>query len=247
MNERKSPPPLAVTMVTINRINDLHFVTAEPSLSTWQQLKKFVGDALLDSPFWSRALCCFSDAEITSFKRDEEVRKDIRARMRLHMGYTGKYTAVETAIIDEFNETGYDLANISTLQDTNKGVKRSLRGWDNYFAKLGVNPLKLSKMELSPACVVPRFAAAMTLHLRSVLGRLSYSEANALLVEREYLRVARLSFVRKVDIVGHQQFVMNAFFGEHVLDHVALTRSRLPQWLKWTQGINGIPKVQSAC
>lgn len=200
-----------------------------------------------NNTFYLQTLCCYTDSEVLNFKQDEAVRADIRKHMRMHMGFVGKATAVETVIADVFNQTGYDLANISTIRETNFGVKRTAKQWDGYFMKMGIDPLRLDNVELLPACVVPKFAASMALHLRATLGRMGYSEANAALAEREYLRVARGNGVRHVDVAGHQQFVMNAYFGEHVLDHIALTRSRLPKWMKWAYGVDSIPKAVSAC
>jgi len=167
--------------------------------------------------------------------------------MREHAGYGFQVNCVEQSTRDIFNETGYDLCDHSQLKVANIGIKRTFKEWDSYFLKLGINPLKLSSDELLPACVVPKFAASMALHLRAKLGRLAPNEANMLLVEREYLRVARGMHVRDVDIVSHQQFVLNAVFGEDLLDHIALTRSRLPAWMKWAFDVPSLNAHPQAC
>ena len=149
------------------------------------------------------------------------------------MGYSSTTDALSQAMIDVHAETGYDLGTVGLLRQATKGVRRTVKEWDMYFTNLGLDPCKLSGNELLPACVVPKFAAAAALSLRAKLGRLPSNDANCLLVQRKYLELCNRRGVRDVDVVSHQQFVMNTFFGERVLDHVALTRSRLPAWMKW--------------
>jgi len=136
-------------------------------------------------------------------------------------------------------DDAYDLGDGSLLQQANRGVHRTNREWDDYFDQLGVprNLLAGTDQQMlgvaRPARVVPRFAAAMALHLRAKLGKLAYSEANLLLVQRKYLEVCSRKHVRDVDAVSHQQFVVNAFFGEDVLDRVGTVRLRTPWWVRW--------------
>jgi len=80
--------------------------------------------------------------------------------------------------------------------------------------------------------IVPRFAAALTLVLRSKFGRMAYHEANRLLIEREYLKVCRDANVRHCDIEYHRQFVINTYFNEGVTDELSTVRTRLPRWLR---------------
>jgi len=194
-----------------------------------------------------QSLCCYSGSEVEAFKADERIRSDVREAMREHMGYGHRDTCVEQTMVEVFNETGYDLGKLSALREANAHIKRSFAEWDNYFRKLGVNPLQLAAVEVLPASVVPKFAASMALHLRSKLGRLAPNDANTLLAEREYLRVARGLKVRDVDIVSHQQFVMNALFGETLLDDIALTRTRLPKWMRWAFEVEGLRESARAC
>jgi len=97
-----------------------------------------------------------------------------------------------------------------------------------------------------PVRVVPRFAAACVTCLRAKFGRLQPTEANLLLIEREYLRVLRETSVRNADIVAHQQYVMNTFFNEDALDRTALVRARLPRWLREAFGA-AAPMPTTAC
>jgi len=225
----------------------LHAVaTSAPRLSTWQRFKRSFGNMVLESPLL-RSLCCYNDVEVETFRADRQIRSEIRDSMRLHMGYGKGNTCVEGVITGVFNDTGYDLTNLSALHAANAGVKRSFAAWEAYFSKIGVDPLKLATVEILPACVVPKFAASMALHLRTKLGRLSPNEANLLLAEREYLRVCRGLKVRDVDIVSHQQFTLNALFGEQLLDSIALTRTRLPQWMRWAFEVSNLNAKPLAC
>lgn len=194
-----------------------------------------------------QTLCCYSGSEVEAYRADERIRSDIRDSMREHMGYGNRDTCVEQTMVAVFNETGYDMCKFNALREANAHVKRTFAEWDGYFTKLGVDPLKLAEVEVLPACVVPKFAASMALHLRSKLGRLAPNEANMLLAEREYLRVARGMKVRDVDIVSHQQFVLNAMFGETLLDDIALTRTRLPKWMRWAFEVEGLRETTRAC
>lgn len=203
-----------------------------PSLSWWSRCKRAFGEAVLESPIL-QTLCCYDSREVESYKADREIRHDIRESMRTHMGYGTAATCVENVMLETFNTTGYDLSNFSTIRTQCAGLRKTMTQWDEFFQSKGVDPFKLVDFEILPTCVVPKFAASMALMLRSKLGRLAPNDANTLLVEREYLRVARKLNVRDVDIVAHQQFVMNAVFGETLLDSVALTRSRIPRWMRW--------------
>jgi len=90
------------------------------------------------------------------------------------------------------------------------------------------------------AKVIPRFVAAVTCALRMKFGNMSGSDANRLLIEREYLKLCRETDIRNVDAATHHQWVINTFFNEGVMDHLATTRSRLPKWLAKAMG--GSPK-----
>jgi len=89
--------------------------------------------------------------------------------------------------------------------------------------------------------VVPRFAASVVLCLRAKFGNLQATEANRLLIEREYLKVCREGAVRNVDIVAHQQIMLNTYFGEGVLDEQNTVRARAPRWLR--EAFGSVPRV----
>jgi len=225
----------------------LHAVApSPPRLSTWQRFKRSLGNMIMESPVL-QTLCCYDASEVEAYRTDERIRSDIRESMRLHMGYGNRDTCVEQTMVEVMNETGYNLGKLDALREANANIKRSMREWDAYFARMGIDPVKPDIVGLLPACVVPRFAASMALHLRSKLGRLAPNEANMLLAEREYLRVARGLKVRDVDIVSHQQFTLNAMFGETLLDDIALTRTRLPKWMRWAFEVEGLREHTRAC
>lgn len=82
------------------------------------------------------------------------------------------------------------------------------------------------------ALVIPRFVAAVVTALRVKFGKLGNNEANRLLIEREYLKVCRETDIRNTDIATHQQWVMNTYFNEGIMEQLATTRVRLPGWLR---------------
>lgn len=97
-------------------------------------------------------------------------------------------------------------------------------------------------VESGVAMVVPRFVASVVVALRAKFGRLTTSEANRMLIEREYLRVCRDTSVRNIDVVMHQQFVVNAYFTEGIAEQVATVRVRLPKWLR--EAFGTVPSVE---
>lgn len=194
-----------------------------------------------DSPV-IQTLCCLDASELESYRVDTQVRSSIREEMRLHMGYFGRETCIASAMDESLASTGYDLTDGGSIRKANKGVKRTMRQWDAYFRSIGVNVNQyISAMSResarSRACIVPKFAAACALHLRCKLGVLAQNEANVLLVQRKYLELCRRHSVRDVDTVLHQQYVMNTVFAESVLDELATTRRRLPQWVRWLDSL----------
>lgn len=155
---------------------------------------------------------------------------------------------MKEVINEVYEETGYDLVDHTATLAKFAGMKKTVREWDMVFHQLKLDPLKVHVApEILPTCVVPKFAASMALLLRSRLGRLQNNQANALLAEREYLRLARGLRVRDVDIIGHQQHVLNAVFGEKLLDHIGSTRSRIPRWMRWAHSVETPGAAPLAC
>lgn len=217
-------------MATINATIDV--VERLPSKSGWARFKRWILDKIEEY-----AICISKEelAELDCYRTDERVRTCVRAEMREHLGYERRDTCVANAIDTVYRETGYDLADMGSIRLANKGVKRTIKEWDAYFLRMGVNPL--AEPAQGKAKIVPKFAAACALHIRTKLGALANNEANVLLVQRKYLELCRKHGVRDVDTVLHQGFVMNAVFTESVLDDVAASRKRLPAWLSWLEEV----------
>jgi len=223
-------------------------ITRVPKLSPWMKVKRWALNQLETSAVW-QLLCCVDTNELEMYRQGEQVRSAMREEMRVHMGYSGRDTCLTNAIDDVLADTGYDLADAGSIRKANKGVTRTMRGWDKYFEGLGISDptqfLEGASKESSKkrARIVPKFAAACALHIRSKLGALRVNEANTLLVQRKYLEICRKHNVRDVDTVLHQQFVMNAVFTESVLDDVATCRRRLPRWVGWLDSLQEVSRV----
>lgn len=220
------------TMATINAT--IEITERLPSESGWVQFKRWILTKIEEY-----AICGSRQefSELECYRTDQRVRACVRAEMREHLGYESRETCVANAIDTVFRETGYDLADNGSIRQANKGVKRTIKEWDAYFLRMGVDPLMLDRDVGRRAKIVPKFAAACALHIRTKLGALANNEANVLLVQRKYLELCRKHGVRDVDTVLHQQFVMNTVFTESVLDDVAASRRRLPGWISWLESV----------
>lgn len=217
-------------MATINATIDI--TERLPSTSGWVQFKRWILESIE-----KYAICGSSSdfSELECYRTDQRVRACVRAEMREHLGFESRETCVSNAIDTVLKETGYDLADMGSIRLASKGVKRTIKEWDAVFIRMGVDPLAVAPG--GKAKIVPKFAAACALHIRTKLGALANNEANVLLVQRKYLELCRKHGVRDVDTVLHQGFVMNAVFTESVLDDVASSRKRLPAWLKWLEEV----------
>ncbi len=205
-----------------------------PRLSIWARFKKAVLECVEESPL-IQLLCCVDGNELQLNRVDRFTRQCVREEMRTHLGY-GKGEDCVTAAMDEtLLHSGYDLGNGGHIRRENEGVTRTYAEWDAYFAAIQVNPMVLLPT-VERVKVVPKFAAACALHLRAKLGALNSSEANVLLAQRKYLEICRKHGVRDGDTVAHQQHVLNAFFGEGVLDEVGGIRRKLPRWVLALEG-----------
>lgn len=235
-----------------------------PSLGWWARAKRNVAQAIMESHVL-RTLCCLNDADVHQYRQDVVIRTEIRESMRQHMGFGIGKTCVEQTMKEVYDETAYDLSDFASRAPKLTGVRKTLEQWDSLFSRLKLDPLKLTKPQLQfieaelcvvpvaqhvdilPTCVVPKFAASMCLMLRSKLGRLATNEANILLVEKEYLRVARNLRVRDVDIISHQQHVINAVFSEESFERIALSRNRIPRWLLRLHGTEKCQVRREVC
>lgn len=203
-----------------------------PSESSWVQFKRWILNKI------EKHGVCGSQvdlSELACYRTDQHVRACVRAELREHAGFESRDTCVGNAIDTVLRENGYDLADLGSIRLANKGVKRTIKEWDAYFLRMGVDPLAATVG--GQAKIVPKFAAACALHIRTKLGALQNNEANLALVQRKYLELCRKHGVRDVDVVLHQGFVMNTVFTESVLDDVASTRKRLPAWIRWLEEV----------
>lgn len=174
-------------------------------------------------------MCCIDSAEVDNFVMDRDVRRGIRSEVLTHLCHDVDMDGIATAMRRTYEATGYDLGSESS------------RVAPEWFGEEQIDvPVLAPGAPGDHVYVVPRFAAAVVLALRSRLGRMEPTEANQLLVQREYLKICRTRGVRAVDVVSHQQHVANAMFNEDALDAIALSRSRLPSWLR---GISGVKTV----
>jgi hypothetical protein len=234
-------------MATTNNL--IEPIARVPRLSPWVKVKRWILNVIEESPI-IQLLCCVDGNVLEIHRQDELVRQELRSELRKHLGYNGRDTCVSNAIDEVLQTTGYDLADGGSIRKANLGVTRTISGWDAYFKGLGVaDPLLycagVDSDSSRNACIVPKFAAACTLHIRTKLGALAVNEANMLLVQRKYLEICRKHGVRDVDTVLHQQFVLNAVFTESALDDVATSRRRLPQWVSWLSSLDKTNRVDS--
>lgn len=82
------------------------------------------------------------------------------------------------------------------------------------------------------AKVIPRFVASIVRCLHSKFPSLVATEANRLLISKEYSRVCRETDIRSADALMHYQWVMNAYFNEGIHSQVPSSRARAPHWLR---------------
>lgn len=207
-----------------------------PRLSTWNRFtlscKVWWNNVLRESEL-AQLLCCVDATEVENYQRSEAIRSEIREAMRTQMGFDGQSSCVQAVMHETRIEHGYSLGREQEV------VTHTEKEWDAIFEERSISvhdPPEVVVYKLkqtpTPARVVPRFAAAVTLHVKAKLGVLAKTEANILLVQRKYLEVCRDHGVRDIDTVSHLQFVLNAYFTEDVLERLAKTRLRAPAWLR---------------
>ncbi len=253
----------------------------------------------------AQLLCCVDASEYGMYQRDCEIREDIRAAMRMQMGYAGGVTNVEDAL-HMSQRDGYPMTTVlktiksvtpvavpdevpvepivaqppkvnTKSQPTPEKPKSSKRGGKREWRRKdrcdsesvtanGVEKEESGVADAKPtppvvtsvagsepeptvdmfidnrARIVPKFAAAVVLHLKAKFGALSMDDANVMLIQRDYLKVCREHKVRDVDIASHRQHVLNAYFTEGVLEELALTRTRAPRWMRLLERKSGPSK-----
>jgi len=243
-------------MVTIKAANDLHQVPEKArvnaTLTRFAQWKRDVAKWWYNSSI-AEVLCCVDAGDYEAALADERVRNDIRREMLRTQNYRGYGNGVVAAIASVRAELGYEMSmpeevvnagsvdslavDVSSREDTPQEVEGVANTSD-----LGAELVEYAEQQ-QRVCVVPRFAAAIALHLRSRLGRMAPSEANQLLMEREYNRLCRNYRVRDVDIAAHYSYVKNAYFGEQVFDRIPTGRTRLSRFARWALSFDDMPRA----
>lgn len=188
---------------------------------------------------------CVHEDMLEQIKLESELRDKIRDEMSIHTSGVG--TAAVTGCMKEiYNETGHDMFLATKAIESIILSAETPVQLDIQIGELGL----ANRCDVEPrtqVVVVPKFAAAVTLCLRAKFGTLALNEANRLLIEREYLRICLKSTVRNVDIVAHQQCIMNAYFMEGVLDQQNTIRSRAPRWLREAFGSVPLATAPTVC
>lgn len=181
----------------------------------------------------SLAWFCCDGTEDGQYVYDLEIRRKISEQMLVRRQHLNQDDI--TSVMNETLETtGYDLGHARRIYRDHANVNTTNAAQAARFMVTDdvpeTPPLQVAHSENK---VIPKFAAAVVMALRSKLGRLAMNEANMIVLEREYGRMCRAHYVRECDVVFHQQHVMNAYFGEGSVDRVGLSRARVSKWKKW--------------
>lgn len=184
-----------------------------------------------------RFFTCVSDELLEEIEQEASLRDQIRVCMTEHSSGNGK-AGITEAVHQTFVDTGYDLASMNDKMVLLKMERHTFQEWEEIFALQQMDALTLENhITHTEVRVVPRFAAACVITLRAKFGNLCNNDANVLLIQREYLRACREGGVRNCDTVSHQQYVMNAYFSEGILEHIGTVRTRAPSWLRAAFGV----------
>ncbi len=206
---------------------------------TWTAVKNAIGANPLIQ--W----CCGAGEDDHFYEYDREVRSRI-SRCLVERNQGAAVTGVVEAMKEVYERTGYDLGHAAHCVRTHMGVEMTQQ--QMVRARIvDTIPRVAPDMQHNVTKVVPLFAASMVAHLRAKLGRLPKSEANYLVLQREYLRKCRLHHVRDVDVFAHEQHVINAFFGDETFDRVGFGRARASRFRKWVNGEVDRPPAPSIC
>nr|WRQ65377.1 hypothetical protein [Tolivirales sp.] len=191
----------------------------------WTATKLAIGEMALIQ--W----CCGAGEDDHFYEYDREVRSKISRCLVVRNQGAALNDVVET-MREVYETTGYDLGHAAHCVRTHVGVPMTNR--ERARARIiDTIPRAAPQVEHTVTKVVPLFAASMVAHLRAKLGRLPKSEANYLVLQREYLRKCKLHHVRDVDVLAHEQHVINAFFGDETFDRVGFGKVRASRFRKW--------------
>jgi len=188
---------------------------------------------------------CVHEDMLEQIKQESELRDKVRDEMAIHTAGCG--TAAVTECMKEiYNATGHDMFQATKAIESAILSAETPVQLDTQLGELGLTN-NYGIKERTQVVVVPKFAASVVLCLRAKFGTLALNEANRLLIEREYLRICLKSTVRNVDVVAHQQCILNAYFMEGVLDQQNTIRARAPRWLREAFGSVPLASAPTVC
>lgn len=218
--------------------SDRHVV---PSLSCWESLKERFAAWYYTSPFCNVVCCTVPDTHWDlSAKRTHRVA--VQRSLMENLDYYGKDSIIE-AVAADVKLDGYDM-----MKD--EEPKRTEREWDMLVLQAGLDPLTTPleviaytlRRDLRTVRAVPRFTAAVVVAVRSKVGQMSQDvPGNALIVEREALRLMRKYKVREVDCVAHLPRIIAAYFSCDVHYVVETAEARMSRFHKWLRGVKPRP------
>lgn len=205
--------PVPVPEVVLENIlmRDVENVVPRPSL--YQRFHSWRRNIYLNSAF-VRLLCCV-DSTMVDVAEEHILRTNAVRECILRENTKCYSTDSVTQCINEIREcTGYNMCVADTVAlDVNQEAI--------------VEPYSYVPRN---AQVIPKFTAAMFCYLRGKLGRLQRTDANTLLVEREYLHKCNQLNMRTVDRGSHALCTINTYFEERCLDSIADLGYKLPSW-----------------
>jgi len=182
------------------------------------------------------------DDLLEDVKLETYSRNACRDEMEKHATGRGNL-ALKESMQQIYVDTGYDMSSFGVeereaacLQSANlitKSKQIEQIEADSNIESTGPQVVQLQEPKIDGRLrLVPKFVAAVVVALRSKFGMMAFTEANRLLIEREYLKTCRESNVRHCDIDMHRQTVINTYFNETLMDEIATVRVRLPAWLR---------------
>ncbi len=189
-------------------------------------------------------LTCVNPDHLDDLLAECEVRDAVRTCMTEHTSGTG-VEVVQATITTVRREQNYELSRATDFLFE----RHSFEEWQTLLQESGLTDEEAVALrnQSKQVKLIPRFAAASIVALRSKFGVMAPTEANVLLIQREYLRVCRESHVRASDTELHRQYVMNGYFSEDVLSRLATVRTRVPAWMRAAYGSVGSTGGPQTC
>lgn len=161
-----------------------------------------------------RFLCCTDDSMLDVAEEEQLRVREVR-RCVLLQNRNCVDSSLNQCLDDILHATNYDMrVREQNHENGNANVH-------HYAPRLAMN--------------IPRFTAAMFLYLRTKHANLQRTDANVLIVKKEYLRKCAKLNMRDIDIVSHQECTIEAYFSERSTDSIAQSHTAIPQWLKRSQ------------